>query len=136
MAFYGAPEIVEDDYPTIQQFFEFQDLLEKKAGAAIILPTFFTKIILKSAAQKREALEKKFGQFLKTYKTSQYMDWVKESLKYENITDEQYEELGGILLGILFAGHKNPAISTAQTLLFLLDSPIHTYDIRTHTAYI
>jgi hypothetical protein len=64
------------------------------------------------------------------------MDWVKESLKYENITDEQYEELGGILLGILFAGHKNPAISTAQTLLFLLDSPIHTYDIRTHTAYI
>jgi sterol 14-demethylase len=108
---HGGPQFVTD-------FSEFQDALEDATAKAAVLPRWIAlPACLWPVKKRRLMLQTKIVAILKRVfqdKESVLGLWL-ETVK----EDQSVEEIAELIVGLLFAAHKNPAIGAAQAFLFL-----------------
>mmetsp|Transcript_26402 Transcript_26402/g.63693 ORF Transcript_26402/g.63693 Transcript_26402/m.63693 type:complete len:324 (+) Transcript_26402:182-1153(+) len=124
----------------MQKFMDFQDLVEDATAKATVLPRFMASGILADVRKKREGLvdelvgmlgqcdEKDFAPYMKVL--------VGEAAKGPS-QDEENEQKGEVsedrkcsvqhrtaqyVIGLLFAAHKNIAITSAQLMIMLIEN--------------
>jgi cytochrome P450 len=107
----GGPQFVTD-------FSEFQDALEDATAKAAILPRWIAlPACLWKVRKRRLTLQTKIVAILKHVlqdKESILGLWLEKVIE-----DQSPVEIAELIVGLLFAAHKNPAIGAAQAFLFL-----------------
>jgi cytochrome P450 len=107
----GGPQFVTD-------FSEFQDALEDATAKATVLPRWIAlPACLWPVMKRRLTLQTKIVAILQHVfqnKESVLGLWLEKAKE-----DQSVEEIAELIVGLLFAAHKNPAIGAAQAFLFL-----------------
>lgn len=112
-----------DDFDFISEFMKFQDKLEDVTAKSVVLPRPVASIaILWPFQRRREALQKTIGERLALINAEVDDDarkdrkgfWLQAVEK-----DHDTSTISELIVGLLFAAHKNPAIGAAQTYLLL-----------------
>jgi cytochrome P450 len=115
-----------DDFSFIEVFMKFQDDLEDVTAKAAVMPQIIASPLLLSPLKRRRLnLQKVISKRLQTIcsigddttASKQHRGfWLAE------IKDSYHpDEIAELIIGLLFAAHKNPAIGTAQSYLMLCE---------------
>ena len=102
----------------IDEFQILQDSIEEATAAATVLPNWISQpFILRPVERKRMRFQEKLQSILKHKVLSQEQDhdgpWL-QSFLHDNVSIEMASEY---IVGLLFAGAKNPAIASTQSYL-------------------
>ena len=112
----------------IDAFMRFQDRLEDATARAMALPRWLgVPLLLSPIARERNRLVAQLAPDLSgSGSLSPYVRCLRERLA----PDPDGRVLANVVIGLLFAAHKNAALGAAQTLLFLLTHPEHLARVR------
>eukprot|EP00912_Choanoflagellata_sp_UC4_P001512 UC4_evm1s956 len=124
------PEFIDD-------FMRFQDRLEDAVAKAVILPHWVADpLILRPVEKLRLPMVRKLGEAIQTVWDKdggslwlRHLKTIPRPKKWvglwggkndgkEALTSEEAAE---VIIGLLFASHKNPSIAASQTLLFMME---------------
>jgi cytochrome P450 len=114
---HGGPDVVK-------KFMKFQDDLEDATAKAVVLPRWIALIsCLWPVQRQRIRLQQHIVTLLKTVlkNTAGVGDQDGIGLWLKEVQDRPIDEIAELIVGLLFAAHKNPAIGTAQAYLFLFE---------------
>jgi cytochrome P450 len=114
----------------ISAFMAFQDRLEEATSRALALPRWLsTPMFLKPVERERTRIKRQLADDLaQSAGIRPYTARLRERLASEGASDPQV--LADVLIGLLFAAHKNAAVGAAQSLLFLLEHPEQLARVR------
>ena len=110
----------------LNEIMEFQDAVEDATAKAAVLPQWFAlPFILKPVERKRRRLVEKLGKLLEPClhtqtstsdhkEKEQHGPWMHHFIQQENSP----EDAANLVLGLMFAAHKNPSIAAAQAWTF------------------
>ena len=127
-AFWGKKDqddLAEDTF--LDEFLAFQDELEDVTAKAVVLPRWIAlPTLLWPVRKKRERLQRTIAQRLAiilhnsstTTNENKMGFWVEQLVDSESHSySYSVEEMAELVVGLLFAAHKNPAIGAAQSYL-------------------
>lgn len=119
----------------IDEFMTFQDFVEDSTAKAAVLPTWLSlPVCLWSCQRKRGVLVRSLEACLKRMWSLDHDQrgtegiWIAEMRKMVESSDKndklrlQVGDVAELIVGLLFAAHKNPAIGAAQAVLFMLEA--------------
>ena len=128
---------VVDKYDTINNtdfisdFMIFQDLVEDCTAKAAVCPTWLASVLfLKDCERRRLLIVSRLSDAMNRIfdggDEASVGKWLQSlyNMKKSDDTDTrlyQCDDIGDFAVGLLFAGHKNPAIAAAQAVLFSLE---------------
>lgn len=116
-----SPDFLENwTFPFLQEYMEFQDILEEATAKAVVLPRWIALPAFLWPVQRRrhklqQTIVKRLHELQKQQQDPSSMGYWWEDVKDHHSTDEIAE----LIVGLLFAAHKNPSIGAAQTFLML-----------------
>ena len=117
--FLGSP-ILESSDDFLDEFMVLQDAIEEATAAAAVLPKFISSpLVLRPVERSRIRLQKDIAQrILNAWNKpeTQQGPWLQE-FRSQGVSVEKAAEF---VVGLLFAAHKNPAIGSAQSYLYLM----------------
>ena len=108
----------------LDEFMILQDSIEAATAAAAVLPAWISvPLILKPVERRRKKLQKDIQERIRWAWQQDYGEIGPWLLKFRQQCDDgslTLEVASEFVVGLLFAAAKNPAIASAQTLLFLI----------------
>lgn len=115
------PTLLDAHPDFLARYVGFQDRLEEATAKAMVLPRWFgDRLVLGPIRREREMLVEAIAPHVRRGETlAPFFRRLRDHVG----DDPGAEKLATIVIGFLFAAHKNPAILAAQTLLFVLDDP-------------
>ncbi len=122
------PTLLDAHSGFLERYFAFQDRIEEATAKAVAVPRFLGEpFVLGPVRREREALAAWIAPHLGRSPTlAPYLRALRERLG----EDPGGARLATIVVGLLFAAHKNPAIGAGQALLMLLEHPLHLARVR------
>mmetsp|Transcript_30338 Transcript_30338/g.72692 ORF Transcript_30338/g.72692 Transcript_30338/m.72692 type:complete len:344 (+) Transcript_30338:513-1544(+) len=119
--FIGSFFIDSWEFDFVDVFMKFQDDLEDVTAKSVVLPRFVAlPLLLWPLARRRRKLQEIIAQRLKNtrpHDTSKDCGfWLNE---IQN--SHSFDEIAELIVGLLFAAHKNPAIGAAQSYIMLIE---------------
>lgn len=112
----------------VSDFMVFQDLVEECTAKAAVCPEWLASVLfLKDCENKRFILVSKLEEAIRQVTQDNYGavgKWLFSALDIKNNSGERkfkLDELADIIVGLLFAAHKNAAIAAAQAVLYMLE---------------
>lgn len=104
----------------LDKYINFQDHLEDATANAVVMPSILAiPFILMPVKRKRLKLQESIKSTIKNLEDKGV--WLEELIKQEYSQDEIAE----LLVGMLFAFHKNPSIAASQAFLFFTEKISH-----------
>lgn len=118
----------EDDL--ISELLTYMDRIEDVTAKAAILPrNISVPLILRPTAAARQSLQRKIkSRVTSASSTNEKGPWMRAF--EEESTAITTDDAAALVIGLMFAGHKNPSIATGQTLTFLLSEDNNLNQIR------
>lgn len=112
--------LLESSDAFLDDFMVLQDDIEEATAAAAVLPKFISiPLILRSVERARIKFQNDIAQHIldaQKMPETQQGPWLKE-FRTQGVTVEKAAEF---IVGLLFAAHKNPAIGSTQSYLYLM----------------
>eukprot|EP00980_Cylindrotheca_fusiformis_P009840 scaffold2177_cov115-Cylindrotheca_fusiformis.AAC.5 len=104
----------------ITKFMKFQDDLEDVTAKAVVMPRVVAlPLFLWPLARRRVALQQKISKRLQETSSLHHES---SGFWLSDVKDKHHlDEIAELIVGLLFAAHKNPAIGTAQSYLMLFE---------------
>lgn len=128
-------------YPELlEEFFRFQDAVEDATAKAVVLPPFLAYWLhLRPVARMRAKIVAKLARCVEQQWAGEQPAGIWTGALREMTVGDRADsvtpaEAAELLVGFLFAAHKNPGIGAGQTLLMLLEHPQHLKAVRAELA--
>lgn len=143
----------------LSDFMCFQDLVEDATAKGVVLPEWIaTWFVWRPVRLERAKIVARLQRALEVTRGGEQGWWLNSVGKLKSYADvpalkhmqrgRQCEgsevldfsgpvsasDTAELIVGLLFAAHKNPAIGAAQTLLFLLEQPEHMQEVQSELA--
>lgn len=108
----------EDDL--VSDLLAYMDQIENATAKAAVLPrNISVPLVLRPTAASRHVLQEKIKtRIASAFSTKEKGPWMRAFA--EESSHISQDEAASLVIGLMFAAHKNPSIGTAQTLTFLL----------------
>lgn len=128
LAVFVDPRLLDAHPGFLDRYLAFQERLESATAKAFTLPRRIAEpLVLGPVRREREALVAWIRPHLVTSGSrTPYLDALASGLG----DDPGAERLTTVVLGLIFAAHKNPGIGAGQSLLMLLEHPEHLARVR------